>query len=98
MPSSDYEIRVVGILPPEALLDFEGLIAVREPVEAGQLLGEEGRVAAGQHEHARAQLELPRAPSGDGQPDHGVGRRARHPHQASRRGPLAALPPPSAGP
>jgi hypothetical protein len=33
VPSSDYEIRVVGTLPPEALLDFEELTAVREPVE-----------------------------------------------------------------
>jgi hypothetical protein len=28
-----YEIRVVGILPPEALLDFERLTASVEPVE-----------------------------------------------------------------
>jgi hypothetical protein len=28
-----YEIRVAGILPPEALLDFERLTAVVEPVE-----------------------------------------------------------------
>ena len=33
MTSSSYEIRVVGILPPEALLDFENLIASVEPVE-----------------------------------------------------------------
>ncbi len=33
MPSSDYEIRVVGTLPPEALLDFDDLTAVVEPVE-----------------------------------------------------------------
>jgi len=31
--SSSYEIRVIGILPPEALLDFEDLIASVEPVE-----------------------------------------------------------------
>jgi hypothetical protein len=31
--SSSYEIRVVGILPPEALLDFEDLVASVEPVE-----------------------------------------------------------------
>ena len=40
MTSSSYEIRVVGILPPEALLDFEDLIASVEPVETvvhGQL-------------------------------------------------------------
>ena len=38
--SSSYEIRVIGILPPEALLDFENLIASVEPVETvvhGQL-------------------------------------------------------------
>jgi hypothetical protein len=28
-----YEIRITGILPPEALLDFERLTAVVEPVE-----------------------------------------------------------------
>jgi hypothetical protein len=28
-----YEIRISGILPPEALLDFERLTAVVEPVE-----------------------------------------------------------------
>ena len=33
MPPSYYEIRVVGILPPEALLDFERLSASVEPVE-----------------------------------------------------------------
>ena len=33
MSSSDYEIRVVGTLPPEALLDFDDLTAVVEPVE-----------------------------------------------------------------
>ncbi len=33
MSSSDYEIRVVGTLPPEALLDFDELTAVVEPVE-----------------------------------------------------------------
>ncbi len=31
--SSSYEIRVIGILPPEALLDFEDLVASVEPVE-----------------------------------------------------------------
>jgi hypothetical protein len=31
--SSSYEIRITGILPPEALLDFEELIASVEPVE-----------------------------------------------------------------
>jgi hypothetical protein len=30
---SYYEIRVVGVLPPEALLDFERLNASVEPVE-----------------------------------------------------------------
>jgi hypothetical protein len=30
--SSSYEIRITGILPPEALLDFENLIASVEPV------------------------------------------------------------------
>ncbi len=33
MPSSYYEIRVVGVLPPEALLDFDRLTASVEPVE-----------------------------------------------------------------
>ena len=33
MPSSYYEIRVAGTLPPEALLDFERLTASVEPVE-----------------------------------------------------------------
>ena len=40
MSSSSYEIRITGILPPEALLDFEDLIASVEPVETvvhGQL-------------------------------------------------------------
>ena len=33
LPPSYYEIRVVGVLPPEALLDFERLSASVEPVE-----------------------------------------------------------------
>jgi len=33
LSSSYYEIRVVGVLPPEALLDFERLSASVEPVE-----------------------------------------------------------------
>lgn len=33
MSSSYYEIRVVGLLPPEVLLDFERLSASVEPVE-----------------------------------------------------------------
>ena len=33
MTPSYYEIRVVGVLPPEALLDFERLTATVEPVE-----------------------------------------------------------------
>ena len=33
MPSSYYEIRVVGIPSPEVLLDFERLSASVEPVE-----------------------------------------------------------------
>jgi len=33
VPSSYYEIRVSGILPPEALLDFDRLSASVEPVE-----------------------------------------------------------------
>ena len=32
MASSSYEIRITGILPPEALVDFEGLTAAVEPV------------------------------------------------------------------
>ena len=33
MPSSYYEIRVTGVMPPEALLDFDRLVASVEPVE-----------------------------------------------------------------
>ena len=33
VPTSYYEIRVAGVLPPEALLDFERLTASVEPVE-----------------------------------------------------------------
>jgi hypothetical protein len=33
LPSTNYAIRVVGILPPEVLLDFERLSASVEPVE-----------------------------------------------------------------
>ena len=33
MPPSYYEIRIAGVVPPEALLDFERLIASVEPVE-----------------------------------------------------------------
>jgi hypothetical protein len=33
LPPFYYEIRVVGVLPPEALLDFERLVASVEPVE-----------------------------------------------------------------
>ena len=33
MTSPYYEIRVAGVLPPEALLDFERLTASVEPVE-----------------------------------------------------------------
>ena len=33
MTSRYYEIRVSGILPPEALVDFERLTATVEPVE-----------------------------------------------------------------
>jgi hypothetical protein len=33
MTSSRYEIRVSGILPPEALLDFENLKSAIAPVE-----------------------------------------------------------------
>jgi hypothetical protein len=34
VPSSYYEIRVSGVLPPEALLDFDRLTATVEPVES----------------------------------------------------------------
>jgi hypothetical protein len=40
VPSSYYEIRVAGVVPPEALLDFDRLSASVEPVETvvhGQL-------------------------------------------------------------
>jgi hypothetical protein len=33
LPSPYYEIRVVGVPPPEVLLDFERLSASMEPVE-----------------------------------------------------------------
>jgi hypothetical protein len=33
VPPSYYEIRVTGVLPPEALLDFDRLTASVEPVE-----------------------------------------------------------------
>jgi hypothetical protein len=33
LPSRFYEIRVVGVIPPEALLDFERLSASVEPAE-----------------------------------------------------------------
>jgi hypothetical protein len=33
VPSAYYEIRVAGVLPPEALLDYERLTASVEPVE-----------------------------------------------------------------
>lgn len=33
VPSSYYEIRVTGVLPPEALLDFDQLTASVEPIE-----------------------------------------------------------------
>ena len=33
MPSSYYEIRVAGVLPAEALLDFDRLTASVEPIE-----------------------------------------------------------------
>jgi hypothetical protein len=33
VPSSYFEIRVAGVLPPEALLDFDRLTASVEPVE-----------------------------------------------------------------
>ena len=33
MASSRYEIRVTGVLPPEALDDFEGLTSAVAPVE-----------------------------------------------------------------
>jgi hypothetical protein len=33
MTSNSYEIRVVGTLPPEALIDFERLTATVQPVE-----------------------------------------------------------------
>ncbi|MFY9928636.1 MAG: hypothetical protein WAK82_11590 [Streptosporangiaceae bacterium] len=31
--TSSYEIRITGVLPPEALVDFEDLTAAVEPVE-----------------------------------------------------------------
>jgi hypothetical protein len=33
VPTAYYEIRVAGVLPPEALLDYERLTASVEPVE-----------------------------------------------------------------
>ena len=45
MPPPQYEIRVSGVLPPEALLDFEYLTASVEPVET-VLYGELADLAA----------------------------------------------------
>ncbi len=45
MASPHYEIRVSGVLPPEALLDFEHLTASVEPVET-MLYGELADFAA----------------------------------------------------
>jgi hypothetical protein len=33
VPLSYYEIRITGVIPPEALLDFDALQATVEPVE-----------------------------------------------------------------
>ena len=52
MASPHYEIRVSGVLPPEALLDFEHLTASVEPVET-MLYGEVADLAALQRLLAR---------------------------------------------
>ena len=68
--------------------DAEGLLLVRvgdaeaegrqqpsagQAVEGGQLLGQHDRVAAGEHQHARAELQLGRAAGGVGHADDRVG-------------------------
>lgn len=45
MRSARYEIRVTGVLPPEALLDFESLTSCVAPVET-LLCGEIADLAA----------------------------------------------------
>jgi hypothetical protein len=45
MTSARYEIRVTGVLPPEALLDFENLTSSVAPVET-LLCGELADLAA----------------------------------------------------
>ena len=55
MASPHYEIRVSGVLPPEALLDFEYLTASVEPVET-VLYGELADCAALQGLLARLEI------------------------------------------
>ena len=79
MAPPHYEIRVSGVLPPEALLDFEHLTASVEPVET-VLYGELADLAALQGLLARLEtfgahvLEVRRLhqrprPDADGGPD-----------------------------
>jgi hypothetical protein len=69
--SPHYEIRVSGVLPPEALLDFECLTASVEPVET-VLYGELADLAAVQGLLARLEtfgvsvLEVRRLRTGQG--------------------------------
>jgi len=74
--SSYYEIRVAGVLPPEALLDFDRLTASVEPVETvvhGQIRDQ----AALQGLLARLEafgiqvLEIRRLRAGDAPPEKG---------------------------
>ena len=59
--------------------------AAREHVEARPLLGQQRRVAAGQHLHAGAELQLLRAPGREREPDDRVGRVAAHPLRQPQR-------------
>ena len=83
--------RLVEPARPLAALDAERLVLAgvgdAEPErrqqppaghhgERGQLLGQHDRVAAGQHEHAHAELEARRAAGGVGHRHHRVGRLA----------------------
>ncbi len=55
MPSSSYEIRVTGLLPPEVLADFSTLTAAVQPVSTVVY----GSLASQSHLHALlARLEV----------------------------------------
>ena len=93
-------------LGPVAALHAEGLVlagvdgteaeggqqaAVRQAVEGGQLLGQQHRVAAREHEHGEAELELGGAPGGHGQADDRVGAVAGDPLGQPQRVEAVAL-------